>query len=360
MANDWHYFARRLNGDGTETPLANDIPLQVESFTRSLSAPNTMNASIPVEVLRLRGSGDGQVFRRWSTAIFAEKDGEIRFGGILTDVAEDGQQIGLTIDGFAAYIYRMPYVGDARWVGADPLVLARHMWEHVQSFDGGNLALTLTEDTSDARIGTRDEPYLLNYFSTHDLGAAFDDLAEAGPFDYTEVHEWEGDTLRHRLLLGYPTLGARRTDLRLVVGENVRVVPSVEQTGDDYASEVIVLGAGEGRRMIRATAASNDPAGLRRVQVVSDQSIGTLRQANRVARVALRHAAAEDDIQSIELTDHPNAPIAAISPGDEVLIQGATSGWAGDIYMWVRVLEITTVPDTETATLSVTRTERVT
>lgn len=374
--SDWHYFATRLNGDGTETLLANELPLAVGSFTHSLSAPNSMSASIPVEVLHLRDDEGEPIFKRWSTAIYAEKDDLIRFGGILTNVVENDQSISLEIEGFVGYPYGQPYLGDDQYVDVDPLVLARHIWAHLQSFDGGNLGVVLDETTSPVRVGNPVEdvefetgegtvsfeagPYKLNYFSTHDLGGVFDNLAEATPFDYAEVHEWEGEIIRHRIRLGYPALGRQRTDLRYVVGENIFVVPTVEQNGEMYASEVVLLGAGEGREMIRGEAGVNDRDGLRRVRVITDKSASTPARAARLAQVELRSLTGAEEVSSFTIVDHPNAPIASLSVGDEVLIQGGGAGWAGDLYLWVRVLEITTAPDSETATISVTRTERTT
>lgn len=374
--SDWHYFATRLNGDGTETLLANELPLVVGSFTHSLSAPNTMSATIPVEVLHLRGEDGEPIFKRWSTAIYAEKDGLIRWGGVLTGVVETGQGISLEADGFVAYAYGQPYLNDRQFIDVDPLFLARHIWEHLQSFDGGNLAVVLDETTSPVRVGTpledvefeTDEgtvsfeagPYRLNFFSTHDLGGVFDDLAEATPFDYAEVHEWQGETIRHRIRLGYPALGRQRTDLRYVVGENIFTEPTVEQNGEAYASSVVVLGSGEGRKMVRGEAGVNEPDGLRRIRVITDKSATTPARAARVATIELRALTGAEEVSSFTIADHPNAPIAALSVGDEVLIQGGGAGWAGDLYLWVRVLEITTAPDSETATISVTRTERTT
>lgn len=371
----WRYFATRLNGDGTEDLIAPELPLSVESFTHTLSGPNAMTASIDFEVAHLKDEEGRPVFHRWETAIYAEKDDVIRWGGILKNIEEDGQRLVLTVEGFFSYAYGQPYDGEETYIQADPLVIARHIWEHLQAQDGGNIALVLDETTSPVRVGTETEdvefetgegnqvsfeagPYKLAFFQTHDLGGEFDNLAEATPFDYAEVHEWSGDTIRHRLRLGYPTLGTKREDLRFVVGENVFTDPVVEQDGDLYASHVVVLGSGEGREMVRGTAEVNERDGLRRVKVITDKSAGSTPRADAIANAELQARLGVENISSLTIIDHPHAPLGALDVGDEILVQGSGRGWNGSLYLWVRVLEITTSPSAESATLTVTRTER--
>lgn len=371
----WRYFATRLNGDGTEDLIAPELPLTVDSFTETLSGPNTMSASIDFEVAYLKDEEGRPVLRRWQTAIYAEKDDVIRWGGILKDIEEDGQRLALTVEGFFSYAYGQPYIGEKTYIQADPLVIARHIWEHLQAQDGGNIALVLDETTSPVRVGTETEdvefetgegnqvsfeagPYRLAFYKTHDLGGEFDNLAEATPFDYAEIHEWQGDIIRHRLRLGYPKLGSKRSDLRFVVGENVFEEPVVEQNGDDYATEVIVLGAGEGREMIRGSAEVNERDGLRRVKVITDKSAASKPRANAIAKAELQARVGAEDISSLVVVDHPNAPLGSFHVGDEILVQGSGLGWGGDLYLWVRILEISTSPGAESASLTVTRSER--
>lgn len=372
----WRYFATTLHGDGTETTLANDLPLSGVTIVKTLSGVDSIGATLPVEIAHLKDDNGNPVFREWSTAVYAEKDGIIRAGGILTHMGVDDGEVSLSVEGFVSYIDGMPYEGDVSYIDTDPMVIARHLWEHAQSFNGGNIPVVLDSTVSPVRVGTEEKdvefedgegntvnfqagPRRLNFWSTHDMGREFEGLSVETPFDYREHHEWIGDVIRHRIELGYPRLGAVRDDLRFVVGENVVVPLRVDFEGDAYASEVVVLGSGEGRKMIRQRAAMNAPSRLRRVHVVEAKEADSDFKAKAIADSELVFRYGDGDVATITVRDHPNAPLGSFLPGDFILVQNDGMGWGGDLYMWVRILEVSLSPEEgETATLAVTREER--
>ncbi len=368
------YVATRLNGDGTETPLSFDVPLQGVSITDDLSGPGGLEGTITPELERLKTPGGAPVFEAWSTALYAEVDGKIRGGAILAGLKDQGASMALDCVGFTAYLKDEPYTADYSRVGVDPLEVARHMWEHRQAKTGGNIGLVVDGTTSPVRIGTpaRDVnftnsagedvsfeagPYTLAWWKTRDLGKEFDDLATTTPFDYRVSHEWDGETVAHRLILGYPRLGRRREDLRFVLGENVFQRPTVDLTGGDYASEILVLGAGEGRKMVRGIQ-STASRRLHRTAVVEDKSLQSKKAAAAVALTELRSRLGGPDITEVEALNHPHARIGDYSPGDEILIQ-TREGWSGEVSLWVRILSITLDPVSERSVLSVARVEKV-
>lgn len=366
----WSYFANRLNGDGTETQIAADLELADVGITYNLSAPNTMNASIAPEIVRLKGTDGNPVFLPWSTAIYAEKDGLIRYGGIVTDLSMNDADLSLTTEGFAGYAYEMPYMTETEYIDADPIGIVKDIWEHLQGKVKGNLGLKVIGAGSDVRIGKpvrdvefdTDEgesvafetgPYKLNWYSTNDLGSVMDNLAESTPFDYTENHHWNGQEIEHTLSLHYPNRTRRRSDLRFFIGENVSIVPQVEQTGEDYASDVLVLGTGEGRKMVRGEHVTS-PARLRRVKVLTDKSADNKRKARDIAKAESAYLAGQESIDQLTLINHPHALIGSFTAGDEIYLQG-DAGWAGDVNLWLKIVSYTHNPDSETATLSVIR-----
>lgn len=366
--SDWRYLLARVNGDGTETMLDTEAPLSGVKITRTLSGPDALTCTVTPEVTRLIALGGDPMTAAWSTAVYAEASGRIRAGALAVTPKVKGAALQLECVGFAGYPKGQPYDGDRHVIGADPLDEVRHIWSYLQGLRRGDLAMTVDDTTSSVRIGTKKTkddadsgPYRLNYWTTHDLGGEIDNLAKDTPFDYREEHAWEpnGEQVEHFLRLGYPTLGRRRHDLRLVLGENIAVVPDEDYDGDKYASDVLVLGAGEGRNMVRGTAARSGETRLRRVAVVSDDSIQTRKSADRRAAREVAARIAAGDVTQLQLRDHPHARVGSFDPGDELRFQ-ADVAWGGGMDLWVRVLSTTVEPEAgDVMTLDVTRAEKV-
>lgn len=145
----WSYFATALAGDGTETLVAVDLPLSDVTINLALSAPTSLEASIPVEVdlpEQLQGS---------RTVIYAVLDGAIRGAGLLYDVDEGDAELGLSCRGWTAELAGQPWSGPSRnYILGDPMQIARDFWDGVQSVDGGDLCLdVVTEGTNPIRLG---------------------------------------------------------------------------------------------------------------------------------------------------------------------------------------------------------------
>lgn len=387
--NGWSYFATRLNGDGTERLIADNLPLAGMTFTNVLSGTNQLAATVPVEVARLKDdAGDGaSIFKPWSSVIYAQLDGVIRGCGIVVSPPSSGQEVSLDCRGFRAWLDDRLYDGVYSKVHIDPLDVARHIWDKVQHertspplADLG-LVLQVSPEHSPVRIGeptkkveftTGDDedvafdtgPYTLNWWDTHDLGKVWDDLAEVGEFDYYETHRWVGSGadkhIEHTLHVGYPQIGRRRSDLRFVVGENVIEEPDVEVDGEAYTNHVIVLGSGEGRKMRRGEWPISDKIGLYRPQVISDKALKSHKAATkRAERVAQAYQGLED-VKQVKVVNHPNAPLGSVGLGDTVTLRGNKRGWTGGLNMAVRVLSVTWEPDSgDRATLEVSRAERI-
>lgn len=394
----WRYLAFRANGDGTETLLSNDVPIQGGAVEEDLSGPGELRGSIAPQLARLQTSTGEPVFQSWSTVIYPEKDGHIRGGFILVDLIEEGPVLQLDTVGFSGYLAGQPYTEDRSWVQVDPMTIVRHLWAHQQWRQNGNLGVTVDTTTSPVRLGTPQEsvkwgeiteaqwnslralgwkgkagdkeerlyppheddatgPYTLQWWKDHDMGKVLDDLALETPFDYLVDHTWDGERVDHFLRLGYPTIGQRRQDLRFMLGENVFTEPQLRYDGDNYASEVITLGAGEGRKMIRG-GDDRVTGRLHRAAVVIDKTLRNRKSADAMARLELLARLGEADLDTLVVQEHPHAPLGSFRPGDEILVQ-APAGWSGPLELWVRILSVSIRPDTDEATLRVVRTDKV-
>lgn len=383
--SDWRYFAQRLDGKGGVETIHPDLPLRSVAITSTLSGPGALSAEISPEVFGLKGEDGRPIFREWSTAIWAEKDGMIRGGGILSFTAINGHVMQLECVGFSGYLRELPYVDDKFFIEADPMDIARHIWEHAQQQKNGNLGVTLGTGTSPTRIGTKllraeydpqtnstppaegttsttfeSGPYKLNWWTNFNMQADFDAMATRAPFEYAEqlTLDPNTDAVRMHLHMEYPKIGARREDLRFVMGENVSMVPPIDYAGDEFANAVVYLGAGEGRTMIRGETTREDDNRLRRVAVVQDKAVRSKAEAVNRSRNELALRSGEFSVTDIVVRDHPHAVIGSWAPGDEILIEAET-GWA-DFSVWCRIVSSTIRPDDgDTATLTIMRTDKV-
>lgn len=368
MVDEWRYYARRMNGDGTSSPLMHGVPLLAPKLDRELSGPGGFDAEIaPERTLGYKAFDGKPLFIPWSTAIFVEKGGYLRGGYLLTDVEDTGKTLQLTGAGFGAYPAGQPYVGDYSGIQVDPLDVVRMLWAHVQGRLDGNLGLVLDGTTSPVRWGrekpdgaaaAEEGPYVLGWWETHDIGKVIDDIAKTAPFDWRIKHAWDGENISHRMEIGYPSLGSRRRDLRFVIGENL-IQPDIpiKYQGEDFADEIMMLGAGEGRKMIRALRARYGTGRLRRTIVVQDKTLTSQEAADRAVMEELSYRLGSPELNELTLFDHPNAPIGSYDVGDEIEIRTKT-GFHDNLDLWVRILAIQTEPEKNTETLTVARSEK--
>lgn len=372
----WRYIAQRLDGLGGGEFLDYDVPLTGATITSVLSGPNRLAGSISPEVARLQDSSGRLIFEEWGTALYAEESGQIRGAGILTHATPSGPSVALDCVGWTGYAAGMPYTGAWFGVEVDPLDVVREAWRHLQTQARGNIGLQVSAAKTGIKIGVtlaqvqfdtqagpmkfESGPVKLAWYLTTDLGGEIDTLAKATPFDYAERHAWrDDDTIEHHLEFGYPSIGRRRDDLRFQLGENISVIPSQTSTGESFANEVLALGAGEGRDMIRGGAIRMADVRLRRVAVVTDKQRRSIVSANAYASEQLGLRLGLGSIESITVREHPNAALGSWREGDQILIAG-DAGWGG-FQMWVRILSTTITPESgDVAVITVIRTDMVT
>lgn len=375
---DWRYLAYRLNGDGTETLLDPDLPLQGVSLTKVLSGPAGHTSSISPAVARLLGPDGQPIIQRDSTAIYAEQDGSIDHGCIVSDTSRTGPNLSISGVGFAGFPKGKPYDGDEFFVQTDPLDIVRHIWTYLQGRPGGNIGVTLDSKKVGRLIGTRLDqvefdtqagpvsfeagPYKLNWWETDDLGGNIDTLATEQDFDYQEIHGWNAakTAVTHQIVHGVPRIGTRRSDIRFVVGENVTVPPTESFNAGSYASEVYVRGAGEGRTMIRGYAPRRQgETRLLKPVVIEDKNIKSVTAANKRAEAELAMRTGFPEVTEISVRESDNAPIGSWNEGDEVEL--FTDGEWGSQVAWYRILSTTLAPeDLSVAKLAVMRADMIT
>lgn len=153
MAN-WHYIAQRAT---TGEFLDFEVPFVDRSeLTWSLSAAGSLKASVSPETGALQASDGRPLFEEWNTLIYAEADGEIRWGGIVISSEANGDSWNIEAATFATYPSGTPYLGEFYAALTDPADVIREIWSHIQSFTRGNLGVTVTGKTG-TTVGSQSE-----------------------------------------------------------------------------------------------------------------------------------------------------------------------------------------------------------
>lgn len=366
-AGDWNFMAGRLDGDGSVEILEPELPINVTAITQGLSAPSGMTGSISMALERLKSNGN-PVFEPWNTVILAVADDVLRGYTLYRKPSFDDTAWNLDQIGLSGYPSGMPYDGSVQFIGADPLDIFRHIWNHLQTKPYGNLGVTIDDTTSTVKVGIAQTdvafdtstgqsvafeagPRKLNWWSTKDLGQEIDNYAAEAPFDWAEQLSWSGDQPHCHIRLGYPQIGGRKEGMRLVLGENLATMPTVG-TGD-FANQAWVLGAGEGQDMIRGTAGVSDGR-IRRIKVVEEKSQASVGQATTRARDILNRTRGQFIVDQLEVYDQPDRPLAAIELGDEIPLVVETN-WV-ELNTYVRVIGRSDDPTKgDRATLTVVR-----
>ena len=153
---DWRYFATNLNGDGTETFLAGQLPLSNVSITDALSSPDSMTFDIRPEDQRLK-LPTGVVFEPWRTAIYAEKDGLVRHGSIVRGLQSKFDVLTIDTIGFSGFLNEQPWTSAPRLLyQVDPADVIRTIWAEYQGKPAGNIGMTVSPGVkTSVKLGVR-------------------------------------------------------------------------------------------------------------------------------------------------------------------------------------------------------------
>ncbi|MEU1355282.1 hypothetical protein ABZ410_15480 [Streptomyces cinnamoneus] len=377
MPSGWRFIAQRAL---PETILDWEVPFTPSSNPkRALSGPGSMAGTIDPEYARMIGADGKPMIREWDTKVYLEIDGVIRWGGLVTKTAFDGPKASISCEGLSSYAQGIPYedymVSGALITPPDPYAgkdknydgwvdgekgkqrvppppkpyggpridafdAFRNIWAHIQSRPYGDIGLKIDTHRLGELLGAEDgsSPWELAWWDNPDCGQSLDTLARTTPFDWIETHAWAGggNAIEHRIRLGNPRLGRKRTDLRFADGENIIAIAKPEGMGDDYANEIVILGKGEGRKMNRAQVHRYDGR-LRRVATVTDKTLATDTALRTRGEQELAGRTQALQIPAIQIVDHPNAPLGAWQLGDDIRVQ-VNVPWIGDVDVWHRIV----------------------
>jgi hypothetical protein len=195
----------------------------------------------------------------------------------------------------------------------------------------------------------------LQWWEAPDCGQTIDTLAGDNGFDWYERSTWNIDRsgITTEIVVAYPRAGRRRRDLVFEEGTNVTIVPTVEDSDDEYANVQILVGAGEGAGSVRRET-SHDDGALRSVAVLSAKDVKTAQAADKRLKTILPTSLITEEVSSIEVVDHDNAPIGSWQVGDDIRVDFWSAAANQQKKLWHRVTSWTRTSD-RTATLELRR-----
>ena len=353
-----------------------DLPIQSDfSYTTQLSGPSIMQGSFRPEIISVQELGlDGYAY-----FFHAEIDGEIRATGLFLPPKYGEASLEFTCEGFAALPHYITWESTLSQIGIDPLTVVRNVWNHVQSNPLSNLGVVVSNATSTQKLGTaartetitnpdgttttndiKEEPYELQWWDAVNCGDEIDNLSGQTPFDYRERVGWNSTKTDVTLLfdMGYPRLGVPRSNL-LFNDENILEIVPIQEKADSFASEIIVIGAGEGSASIRGYAAQAFGKRIRKVHVVTDKTISTTARANTRAtsELGLRKGNLFSIDEIVIRAKHPNASLGEYDIGDDILVNVNVPWLMGYYSSWYRINSINYTPAQEIVRLKIQRSD---
>ncbi|MGA5670085.1 hypothetical protein ACPCTG_31965 [Streptomyces pseudogriseolus] len=331
----WRYFsAHALTGQ----VLHSALPLSDVEFGGELNGPGSFSGTLEPRFVQ----ANVEALLPGRALIYAEADGFLRWGGLVWDVAAEDGQYRLEAASWSSYLtarYDTHGQLNARgpYVNADPCTIIRAVWAYAQEQPDGNLGVIVDATSSSMKVGTPAEPWNSYWYETPNLGDHLDDLvSEEGAPQYTNTCRYlTNGSIEKRLKLGYPRLGARRTDISFTTGVNIIDAPPVHYAGDEYANVIIGTGSGEGTATRRVETPSRD-GGLRLEHVLALPTVNGIDVLGKRAAAELKRRRVMGQVESITVRDHPNAPLGSWQIGDDVhvTVNNQWVSWSG----WARVI----------------------
>lgn len=304
--------------------LATALPLTELEYGDELNGPGSLSGKLAPRLV----SQSPTLLDPGTTLIYVEIDGQLRWGGIVWDARPKGNEFAIEAAGWSSYLeHRYDWDGElggrGPYVFADRCRVLRDIWAYAQSITDGNLDVQVDTTTSTSTVGTPDDVLHSNPWDAKTLGSMADDLvsADASP-DYACAVGWNADKMEpvRQIRIGWPRLGARRTDIEFRSGANIVEDPEVELAGDEYAQVVIAMGSGDGSAKQRQTSAVRNGR-LRLEYVLSapdvqgNDILASMAEAERTRRQIL------GTVNQITIRDTTTAPFGSWEIGDDVYVR---------------------------------------
>jgi hypothetical protein len=334
--------------------LSVDLEVQNPKVMRVLSG----SCHIEFDVDYRAYESQGLYFKPWGHWIHAEKKvlGErVIWASALVQPSDIDKATGvmhLVAEGFASYPKQMPLLENWNYLAIDPFEFVGKIWDHLQSYDNGNLGVTVSPRDSGLEIlpgySFDGSSTNFNFFAEfiraadrNDCGDLIDALARDIPFDYIEQSTWNPSrtAISKQITLGYPIVGAQQNGLAFILNENVLESSPHTETQIDWVSDVLVDGWWPGQE-VSSELSNADPKRYRRVINENDAMINSNERAAAWAnrKLTRRQTPAFWDSIIVDM-GHPNAPFGTYDVGDRIFVTGYMP-WVGDVHQLHKIIAI--------------------
>jgi len=338
--------------------IARDVVGAEGKLGRMLSGPCDMELKLhPKDPSVQLPDGSGPIqFKPWGNWLHAVKDGldgeeKIFCSGIVqpSDIDPETGILTLKAKGFSNYPKGLPWLVNWNPIAIDPAEIFTNIWTHLQSFDNGDLGVSITnmDGSTPAVTGTQmlpgfsfnGEEFVQDFFAIFirevdrlDCGDYLNRLTRDIPLDYFETSTFnEAKTaISKSIKIAYPFGGVDQTDLIFRRGENVLAGTPKQETEIQWFSDITLKGYFPGKEY-SATISNADTNRYRRVMDETDLSLDSNERAAAWGHRALTRRTFPNQYESIIIDPyHPNAPFGSYDVGDLIRIVGPMP-WVGDM-----------------------------
>lgn len=351
----FHFVVEDVNGNF----LANDLIVQNAKVVRMLSGPSQIEFEIHPKEPSVQSGGGPIQFKTWGQWIHAIKkdqfDEDVIWASGLVQPSEINPETGiltLKAEGFSNYAKGIPWLENWNPIAVDPFEIVDRIWSHIQSYDHGNLGVTVYPTESGTQMlpgfSFNNEQFVQEFFAIFireidrlDCGDYINKLARDIPFDYFEESSWnEGKTaINKKIRLGYPFGGVDQTDLVFRLGENVLSSTPKQEVEMNWFSDITMKGYFPGKQY-SYTLANADPDRYRRCMDETDLNINSNERAKAWASRLLTRRQVPYYFEQIVIDPyHSNAPFGTYDVGDIVRVVGYAP-WHGYIDQKHKIMMI--------------------
>lgn len=173
------------------------LPLTGVEFGPDVNGPGELTGTLKPRFV----AANPQLTDPGTTLVYAERDGQMVWGGLIWQVQPEGPEYKLEAAGWSSYPTKRHDLdgelgGRGPYTNADPCQIIRDVWAYCQSLPDGDLAVEVDATTSTAKVGTPAEPWHSLWWERPVLADHIDGLVqEADSPDYTCDTAWSESLL---------------------------------------------------------------------------------------------------------------------------------------------------------------------